>query len=402
MLAKIMVKIDIKTQEITFSLPDFNLEHKRTIIEKHVWRAIKDNINPNNETWGMINLGFKDMGKKEKTDGKIELLALNDFCPYDIDLEYYKDARKQFTTAEWIDVLLGAIDYNPNGYKNEEEKLTLLTRLLPFVEKNLNLIELAPKGTGKSYVFGNLSRYGWIATGSTITRAKMFYDMNKGPGYVFGHDFVTLDEIQSVTFSNNDEMRTILKGYLENDGIFTVGTQELHADAGLILCGNIDAGTMEADATVDMFTELPESFHESALIDRFAGFIKGWKIPRMNEDMKVSGWALNTEYFCSILHEMRTDTAYRAVVDKLVIVPPGADTRDTKRVKAIATAYLKLLFPNVRTPKDISARDFKRYCLKRAVNMRQTIRMQLAIIDAKEFGGKNVPDFKVNEDECGG
>ena len=148
-----------------------------------------------------------------------------------------------------------------------------------------------------------------------------------------------------------------------------------------------------------MFQELPAVFHESALIERFHGFIKGWHIPRMNDDLKISGWALNSEYFCSILHELRSDSTYRAVVDKLVNVPEAADTRDTEAIKRIATAYLKLLFPNVRRTEDILARDFNRYCLRRACVMRATIKNQLGILDS-EYRGKDIPQFSINEELC--
>ena len=100
---------------------------------------------------------------------------------------------------------------------------------------------------------------------------------------------------------------------------------------------------MDNDATTDMFEELPKVFHESALIERFHGFIKGWHIPRMTDDLKISGWALNSEYFCSVMHELRDDMSYRAIVDKLIEVPEGADTRDTEAVKRISTAYLKII-----------------------------------------------------------
>ena len=260
---------------------------------------------------------------------------------------------------------MGAVDYNAAGYRGDEEKkLTMLTRLLPFVEKRLNLIELAPKGTGKSYLFGRVSRFGWLSSGGVMSRAKMFYDLSKRrEGLVAGNDFITLDEVQTISFTDVDEMRAALKGYLES-GIFTVGNYEGKADAGVILCGNIKKETMDQDGYGNMFEELPSVFRESALIERFHGFIRGWNIPRMNDDLKVSGWALNSEYFCSIMHELREDTSYRAIVDELVLAPEASDTRDTEAVKRIATAYLKLLFPQVRSAEDIAPDDFRRYCLR--------------------------------------
>jgi len=397
-LAKVSVDIDIKTSEVSFVLPDFGLTSKDTIIEDSVWQTCKDDLVRGRETWGMVELGYRNPDDNLKIKGKIKLIGFKTFCPYTIDLNYYKISRNEFSITEWIDILLGAVDYNATGYLGDEEKkLTMLTRLLPFIEKRLNLIELAPKGTGKSYLFGRVSRFGWLSSGGVMSRAKMFYDLNKRiEGLVSGNDFITLDEVQTISFTDADEMRAALKGYLES-GIFTVGNYEGTAEAGVILCGNIKKETMDEDGFGNMFEELPSVFHESALIERFHGFIKGWNIPRMNDDLKIAGWALNSEYFCSIMHELREDMSYRAIVDELIEVPEAADTRDTEAVKRIATAYLKLLFPNVRSSNDISAREFKRYCLDRARKMRDTIKYQLGVLDV-EYQGKDIPTFSVRPD----
>ena len=227
-----------------------------------------------------------------------------------------------------------------------------------------------------------------------MSRAKMFYDMQKRQeGLVAYNDFVALDEVQTISFKDTDEMRAALKGFLEN-GVYTVGNHSNNADAGVILSGNISKAVMDMDGAENMFDELPTVFHESALIERFHGFIKGWNIPRMNDDMKICGWALNSEYFCSILHELREDISYRAVVDKLIRVPEKADTRDTAAIKRIATAYLKLFFPHVRRAEEVDKELFSRYCLERACQMRATIRKQLALLDV-EYAGKEIPTFEV-------
>lgn len=407
-LAKVSVNIDIRTGEVSFSLPDFGLGFKETVIESGAWEQCKDDLVRGRDIWGMVELGYRAPDDydfafeyerrrskaRTATEGKIRLVSFKKFCPYEVDLENYKDARKEFTTDEWVDVLLGAVDYNAAGYRTEEEKLTMLTRLLPFVEKRLNLIELAPKGTGKSYLFGNVSRYGWLSSGGVMSRAKMFYDQTKHrEGLIAGSDVVTLDEVQTISFTDTDEMRAALKGYLEQ-GNFTVGDYKGTADAGVVLCGNIRKEIMDADGFENMFTELPEVFRESALIERFHGFIKGWNIPRMNDDLKINGWALNSEYFCSIMHELRGDMSYRRVVDEYIVVPDGADTRDTEAVKRIATAYLKLLFPQVQHREDIAAREFKRYCFDRARRMRDTVKYQLGLLDI-EYAGKDLPPLKV-------
>ena len=396
-LTKITVDINIKNQEITFALPDFGLTNKETMIEPWVWDECKDELVKGKETWGVVELGYRLPDEQLKLQGKIKLTNFENFCPYEIDLDYYKDARNEFTISEWINILLGAIDYNASGYDDEHQKLTMLSRLLPFIEKRLNLIELAPKGTGKSYLFGRVSKYGWLSSGGVMSRAKMFYDISKrNQGLVCNNDYVALDEVQTISFTDIDEMRAALKGYMES-GVFTVGNYEGVADAGIILLGNISQDNM--DEYKSMFSELPSTFHESALLDRFHGFIKGWDIPRMHDDLKISGWALNSEYFCSIMHLLREDASYRVVVDQLVEVPEHSDTRDTEAVKRICTAFLKLLFPNVRSIYDIESRDFNRYCLRPATKMRRIIKMQLGILDP-EFKGKDVPAFSVrNIDE---
>jgi ATP-dependent Lon protease len=392
-LTKVSIDISVKNQEVTFSLPDYGVLNKETIIEPDVWDRIGRDL-VKGETWGIVELDYRYPNEALKLPGKIRMQNFVDFCPYSIDLDYYKDMRAEFTTQEWMDVLLGAVDYNASGYENETQKLTMLSRLLPFVEKRLNLIELAPKGTGKSYVFGRISRFGWLASGGVMSRAKMFYDISKRlPGLVSGNDYVALDEVQSITFTDVAEMRGALKGYMES-GVYTVGNYEGTADSGIILLGNISQDNM--DEYKSMFTELPPVFHESALIDRFHGFIKGWDIPRMHDDLKISGWALNSEYFSTIMHELRQDASYRAIVDQLILVPEQADTRDTEAVKRIATAFVKLLFPNVRTENDISRRDFINYCLQPAMKMRGIIKRQLGILDI-EFRGKGIPAFSVKD-----
>lgn len=396
-LAKISVDIDIKTQKVSFSLPDFGLSKKDTIITPNIWDEYGELLLRSEDNWGIVELGYQ-YPDSEKDYGKIKLLRFSDFCPYIIDLDEYKYAREAFSLDEWLDVLLGAIDYNANGYESKKQKLAMITRLLPFVEKRLNIIELAPKGTGKSYLFGSVSRFGWLSSGGTMSRAKMFYDIGKRTeGLVCGHDYVALDEVQTINFTDIDEMRGVLKGYMEN-GKYTVANHEGMADSGIILLGNIPVSSMNIN--LNMFNELPKVFHESALIDRFHGFIKGWELPRMNDDLKICGWALNSEYFSTIMHELREDPSYRAIVDELVIVPERSDTRDTEAIKRICTAYLKLLFPNVKQVTDVNLVEFNQYCLMPALEMRSIIKKQLGILDPDEFFGKSIPDLKVrNLDE---
>ena len=406
-LAKIAINIDVVTGEISFSLPDFGLRNKETMIDPDVWEKCRGNLVSGRETWGMLELGYRppDDSAKPKVPGKIRLMSFHDFCPYTIDVEYFKDVRKEFTIQEWIDIVLGAVDYKAEGYDIEKKehpdypdadvmRMTMLTRILPFAEKRLNMIELAPMGTGKSYLFGQVSRYGWLSTSDKMTRAKLFYDVGRREqGLVGQNDFIVLDEIQKTIFE--DGMGSVLQGYLEQ-GKFSIGNYSSTADSGFILCGNIPSEIMKQDGYAYMFANLPTVFQDAALIDRFHGFIKGWNIPRMSSTLKVDGWALNSEYFTAVLHLLRDDISYRHVVDELIEVPPGADERDTESVKRVASAYLKVLFPNVRTPADISESDFTRYCFRPAMKMRYTIKYQMGLM-AEQHKGKDLPALKVRK-----
>ena len=393
LLAKISIDINIATGEITFTLPDYGLQSSNTTIPREVWVACSDALLKSEENWGVLELGYQ-YPYDAKTKGKIKLMGYKDFCPYEVDLEEFKDARAAFSLDEWIDILLGAVDYNAKGYGGKEQKLAVLQRLLPFVEKRINLMELAPAGTGKSYLFGQVSRYGWLVSGK-VSRAKLIYDLGKKQdGIVALRDFVALDEIREAGYMQDEEIQAALQAIMENGKYRAGDNHEVNVDAGIIFLGNIKSKAM--DEYSNMFVELPRPFQQAQFLDRIHGFIKGWDLPRMNDDLKVCGWALNSEYFSSIMHELRDDPSYRAIVDARIDMPPKADTRDTEAVKRICTAYLKLLFPHVRQPSDISARDFNRYCLRPAMDMREIIRIQMGIADEKE-AGKTVPCFSVKD-----
>ena len=397
-VAKISVRLDIRTGNVSFELPDFGVSDSETMIPFDVWDEHKDDLMcGDGEIWGILTLEralIMPPGKNKQPVGKLSLVDFRSFVPYKVDLAYYKSCRDRFMLDEWIDFLLMAMDYNPAGFKTEEEKLTMLTRLLPFVEKRLNLIELAPKGTGKSYVFSQLSKHGWLVSGGVMTRAKMFYDMkNKTDGLVAYYDYVALDEVATIKFPDVAEMQGALKGYLES-GTYNVGVKAGKADAGIIMLGNIASEKMNTN--INMFTTLPPIFSDSALIDRFHGFIQGWKIPRMSENLKAEGWALNAEYFSEILHLLRDDITINGVVDALIKVPTDADTRDTTAIKRMASAFVKILFPSWDQPDKTDSELFERYCLKPAVMMRGIIRKQLAIMDP-EYGGKSIADYAVKQ-----
>ena len=413
-LAKLDVSFNSKENYYTFEIPTLGFAHSQTIIEDYVWDRIKDELIGEAGGWGLIKLGYMPP-EGNKKNGRFTLLDYKNFCPYEISVDAFREARKYFETEEWMDIVLGAIDYNPDGYAkakingqelldNEiwEAKHAMLTRLLPFIEPRVNLVELAPQQTGKSYIFGKVGKYGWLAGGGSLSRAKIFYDIaSKRFGIVTSNDFVAVDEIKSINFNDPAEMQGILKGYME-DGFVNVAGVKVEGDAGIILLGNIDLNDM--DASKDMFRELPEVFRDAALIERIHGFILGRKIPPLTDAMIINDWALNTEYFTEIMHLLRAPAEtlrYRGFVEQLVQTKHGVDKREKEAVLRLCTAYMKLFFPHVDSEliKDKNFRvDFITYCLQPAKRMRETVLKQMQIIDPTQFGKRSMSTYKLREE----
>ncbi|MDZ4044089.1 MAG: BREX system Lon protease-like protein BrxL [Eubacteriales bacterium] len=409
-LTRVEVSFNSKANYYTFEIPALGFAHNQTIVEDYVWDRIKDELIGEAGGWGLVKLGYMPP-EGNKKNGCFTLLDYKNFCPYEVNLDAYREARTHFTTEEWMDIILGAIDYNPDGYATRvlfdteiwEAKHTMLTRLLPFVEPRVNLIELAPQQTGKSYIFGKIGKYGYIAGGGSLSRAKLFYDIaSKRFGIVSSNDFVAVDEIKSIKFSDNKEMQGILKGYME-DGYVNVGGVKVEGDAGIILLGNIDVNDM--DGSKDMFRELPEVFRDAALIERVNGFILGRKIPSLTNAMIINDWALNTEYFTEIMHLLRAPAEtlrYLGLVEQLVWTKHDVDKREKDSVFRLCTAYLKLFFPHAdgELIKDSQFRsDFVKYCLQPAKRMRETVLMQMKIIDPSQFSKRFMSTYKLREDD---
>lgn len=383
LLARFIINIDLNKGIKQFSIPDYGIKLKEGIIPEYTYNKHKGEL-VDGEKWGIIKLCLllDDDGKKHH----VQMVDYKPFRPYSsVDVNYLAVARQHFTTQEWMDVLLSAMEYDPDGFTNMTQKMEFLTRLLIFAEPRLNVIELAPKGTGKSYVFGNLSKYGWLVSGGKVTRAKLFFDKTKQQnGIIKNHDFTVFDEIQTIVFQEPAEIQAALKSYLES-GKTTIDNQEFTSECGLMLMGNIPLTEQHRPVSPFYFNSLPENFRESALLDRFHCFIEGWLLPRINTSMIFRGWTINVEYFSEIMHTMRTQNIYNQIYDELVEIAPNTDTRDSKAVKRIATAYMKLLFPHWRTLELVNKQEFETFCLNPAIHRRGIVKQQCHYID---------PEFK--------
>lgn len=391
LLTRFEVSTNLAQNKTQFQIPEMGIKLRDTLIPPHIVEMFPDDL-VDGVKWGIIKLVY--VPPMEHSSGYVEMSKFKPFRPMEkLDLAAFRDGRKQFTTDEWIDVLISGMEYTPSSFANKTQKLEFLTRLLPFIEPRLNFVELAPKGTGKSYVFGNLSKFVWLIGGGKVSRAKLFYDKaRKTPGIMYNHDLVALDEIQSISFTDNMEMRSFLKNYLEF-GRTKVDDYEFMSECGLMLLGNIPLSEDGFPLSDNYLDELPEAFKESALIDRFQGFIEGWLLPRVTTDMALRDWTLNVEFFSEVMHQLRTAPEYANIVTESIFVPKGSDMRHVKAVQRTATAYLKLLFPHITSKEDLDLNDFYTYCLKPAIHRRDIVRKQCAIMDREGSFHKPMPEI---------
>ena len=385
-LTRFNIQVDLRNDLFKFEIPDHGISLSIGIIPDYVFKK-HDKYLSDGEHWGVITLVY--VPPMDNVSGHVELIDYKPFQPYQVDIEYFKSARKNFTLYEWIDLLIRSMEYNPDnkdsktGFNSIERKLLFISRLLIFVEPNLNLIELAPKGTGKSFVFGNLSKYTWMFSGGVVSRAKLLYDISRRtPGIIENYDFVTFDEIETIKFSDEDELLGALKNYLES-GRFTVANYSGSSEAGLMMLGNIALSPDWIPLSNRYFESLPSFFQSSALMDRIHGFIEGWKLIRLNQGLIVNGYTLNVEYFSEILHKLRNCSQYSQIVSDLIQIPQNSDTRDVKAIIKLATAYMKLLFPHVSNASEIDKEDFYSFCLAPAIEKRKIIREQRSFVDTE-------------------
>lgn len=361
------VEVDIKKGRKIVIIPSLDkkgfvkdevLENHKLLLLGNVWGSgtltLRQSEDENNEIWME---GFKPMQT-----------AI-------VDVDYFIEQRKNFTVEQWREMLLRSMGYNPESYLPNQQQW-LITRLIPLVQPRVNLIELAPKGTGKSFVFSQLSRYAWLISGGIISRAKLFYEMtSKNYGVITKYDTVILDEVQTIKFRDPEEIIGALKGYLEN-GEFRVMNISGTSEAGFVMLANINMGTDGRPLLDNYFDALPKFLQETAFIDRIHGLLPGWELPRINKQMIGKGIALKADYFSSILHDLRKRGEYSNYFMENTFT--DGDLRDINAVERLCSGYLKLLFPDLNT---LTKEQFIEYCLTPAKRLRSIIRHQLSIRD---------------------
>ncbi|MFY1710860.1 BREX system Lon protease-like protein BrxL [Tritonibacter mobilis] len=292
-----------------------------------------------------------------------------------VDYEGYKDARAQFTKDEWIDLLMQSIGFNPEAF-GRRSKLLQLMRLIPFVERNYNIIELGPKGTGKSHIYSEFSPHGQLISGGEVTIPKLFVNNSNGRIGLVGYwDVVAFDEFAGREKTANKALVDIMKNYMANK-TFSRGVNPMGAEASFAFVGNTDHNVPFMLKNSDLFEALPPQFHDSAFIDRLHAYLPGWEIDVIRGEMFTTGYGFIVDYLAEILRHLRQED-FSNRPDLHFKVSEKISTRDRDAVYKTMSGFLKVIFP----AGDETADDVEEL-LQLALESRKRVKDQLFRIDA--------------------
>jgi ATP-dependent Lon protease len=259
------------------------------------------------------------------------------------DANAYFEARRAFSTDEWIDLLIQSIGFNPELF-GRRNKLTLLVRLVPFVERNYNLVELGPKGTGKSHIFSEFSPHGMLISGGEVTVPKLFVNNSNGRLGLLGYwDVVAFDEFAGKRKRADRGLVDIMKNYMANRS-FSRGVETLGAEASMVFVGNTTHTVPYMLKHSDLFDELPESYHDSAFLDRLHHYIPGWEVDIIRGEMFSDGYGFVVDYIAEVLKSMRSEDYFDRYTPHFTL-PSNISTRDRDGIHKTFSGLMKILYP---------------------------------------------------------
>jgi len=291
------------------------------------------------------------------------------------DFEGYVEARAQFTTDEWIDLLLQSIGFNPEMF-GKRSKLLQLVRLIPFCERNYNLIELGPKGTGKSHIYSEFSPHGILISGGEVTVPKLFVNNASGKIGLVGYwDCVAFDEFAGKQKRVDKALVDIMKNYMANKS-FSRGVETLGAEASMVFVGNTQHTVLYMLKNSDLFCDLPNKFHDSAFLDRIHFYIPGWELDIIRGEMFSSGYGFVVDYLAEILRSLRNHD-YSDRYKEYFSLSSDISTRDRDGINKTFSGLMKILFPHGKAT-EAEIEELLRF----AIEGRKRVKDQLMRIDS--------------------
>jgi len=329
--------------------------------------------------WGVVDLTYNP---EILHKGIMRPFVIEQFRPIQLEvtaLEDVKEKRSQFSKDEWIDFLIRSMGLEPSKM-DYRLKMLNICRLIPFVENNYNLVELGPRGTGKSYVYRELSPYSILVSGGETTVAGLFIDMRgRGRmGLVMLWDVVAFDEVAGLRILKDAQAVQILKDYMETGGFARI-REEFKGTASLAFIGNIDYDIPELLSIAHLFIPFPPEMQDAAFFDRFHAYIPGLEIPRMRSELLTDHYGFVVDYFAWILRELRHLT-FATAIDEYFELGEALDKRDKDAVRKTVSGLIKLIHPDGIFSKE----DLEEY-LSIALELRRRVKEQLKKIKSIEY-----------------
>src|SRR6266496_638743 len=329
--------------------------------------------------WAQVDLIYNETD--DEPAGARHPFWIESFRPIQVaafDLDEYRESRSRIDRDAWIDLLIRSMGYEPNGL-NTRLKLDYLTRFIPFCERNYNLIELGPRGTGKSFVYRELSPNSILVSGGKTTMPQLFgyLDRRRNPGLIPVWDVVAFDEVAGLEISDPTAIQ-MLKDYMES-GSFSRGKDETPADASVIYLGNTNLPPEVLVKASHLFADLPAAMVDTAFLDRLHFYLPGWEIPKMEQRSFTSHYGLVSDYLSEALRELRKHSYADAIAQEFTF-GPHLNTRDEKAVRKTLSGLLKLLHPDERWTRT----ELREY-LELALEGRLRVKEQLKVLAPHEY-----------------
>jgi len=366
---KISVALNDKTD--TYEAEFSNLGIKKVLVDSGTIKAHPKLLVSG--VWSIADIQYDFIEDKNACPWVMSSLKPIQLSHFDFD--GYVEARKRFTTDEWIDLLIQSIGFNPEMF-GRRTKLTQLIRLIPFCERNYNLIELGPKGTGKSHIYSEFSPHGILISGGEVSVPKLFVNNSTGKIGLVGYwDVVAFDEFAGKKKRIDKALVDILKNYMANKS-FSRGIETLGAEASMAFVGNTRHTVPYMLKHSDLFDELPDKFYDSAFLDRIHFYIPGWEVDIIRGEMFSSGYGFVVDYLAEILRSLRNHD-YSDRYKGLFSLSLDITTRDRDGINKTFSGLMKILFPQG----EASAEEIEEL-LKFAVEGRKRVKDQLMRIDS--------------------
>ena len=307
-------------------------------------------------------------------------------------LEVLYKGREFFSLTEWKDFLIRSVGMEPASL-SERARNVLFARMIPFVERNYNLIELGPRGTGKSHLYQQISPYAHLVSGGKATVAKMFVNMGSGErGLVCKYDVVCFDEVSGVSFDQKDGVN-IMKGYMES-GEFSRGKEPIRADGGIVMVGNFDVDVEHQQRISHLFGPMPKEMRDdTAFMDRIHAFAPGWDFPKLNKTYFTTHFGLVSDFLAECWTRLR-DTSRLSSVLPRIDFGGALSGRDTTAVNKTINGLLKLMQPNPETP---ISDELLEWAIKVALEYRRRVKEQQKRIGSAEFRNTHF-SYRIGED----